>query len=312
MKMSHYSGKQTDPKRNISYGSTDQELFIPFTYDPMRKYPVRVEMIGITYPDKNYFIERKHGDYFVLEYVVSGKGYVETEEGRFDVEEDGVYLLQPGKPHCYGADKHEPYEKIWINFFSDVFTDVLAAYGISGTVVFPNAGCRKLFEQLLAIAERSDRNDDIYLDVSGVLFEIMLCLARNTATKRTASTVANLVRETLDACIYRKVSIDKISEQLNISKSQITREFHRAYGVAPYQYILDKKIQVAKRLLVSSGMRITQISALLSFSDTYYFSNLFKQKTGMSPLKYRTLHRKNDEASSPPQAERLSQGEEKE
>ena len=89
--------------------------------------------------------------------------------------------------------------------------------------------------------------------------------------------------------MYRKVSIENLSEQLNISKSQMTREFTKYYGVAPYQYILDRKIEAAKHLLLTSSMRVYEISELLGFADTYYFSNIFKQKTGLSPLQFKRL-----------------------
>lgn len=288
MEMMHYQGKLFDPKSNISYGSTKQEAFIYFPYNPKKQYPVRVEMVGITYPDKDYFIERKHGDYFVLEYVVSGSGYVKTETGEYKVNGDCVYLLPPGKAHRYGADKIHPYEKIWINFFSSIFTDILAAYGLSDRIVFPASACKDLFEKLLEIARTNGNNDDAHLDASGVLFEIILRLAKITA-KEGVSSVANLVKETLDACVYRKVSIEKLSEQLNISKSQMTREFTKYYGVAPYQYILDRKIEAAKHILLTSSMRVYEISELLGFADTYYFSNVFKQKTGLSPLQFKRL-----------------------
>lgn len=70
--MLQYSGKVIDPKKNITYGSCRKEHFVMFSSNPTKAYPLRVEMIGITYPDKDYFIERKHADYFVFEYVVSG------------------------------------------------------------------------------------------------------------------------------------------------------------------------------------------------------------------------------------------------
>ena len=288
MEMMHYKGKVFDPKSNILYGSTKQEVFIGFPYNPNKQYPVRVEMVGITYPDKEYFIERKHGDYFVLEYVVSGGGYIKTETGEYKVTADCVYLLPPGKAHRYGADKAHPYEKIWINFFSSIFTDILAAYGLSDRIVYPASNCKDLFEKLLDLARTNSNSDDAHLDVSGVLFEIILRLAKITA-KEGASSVANLVKETLDACVYRKVSIENLSEQLNMSKSQMTREFTKYYGVAPYQYILDRKIEAAKHLLLTSSMRVYEISELLGFADTYYFSNIFKQKTGLSPLQFKRL-----------------------
>ena len=64
----------------------------------------------------------------------------------------------------------------------------------------------------------------------------------------------------------------------------MTREFKRYYGVTPYQYILDRKIAVARRLLLVTNMKVFEISAQLGFSDEYYFSDLFKAKTGVSPL----------------------------
>jgi len=299
MEMSHYSDKLVDPKKNIFYGSTQREAFITFTHNPLKNYPVRVEMIGITHPDKDYYIERKHGDYFVLEYVASGYGYVKTDSGNYKVGPDSVYLLHPGKGHSYGADKNNPYEKIWINFFSSIFTDIIAAYEISDKTVFPDSGCKDLFNELLEIAQVSSDNDEVSYDVSEILFRIIIKLAKNSAVKSNVSAVASIVKESLDSRIYRQVSIEDLSKELNISKSQIEREFKKYFGISPYQYILDKKTDVARHILRATSMRIYEISELLGFSDTYYFSNLFKEKTGMSPMAYRTKYR--DNLTPPPQ-----------
>ena len=74
--MLHYEEKKVDPKKNILYGSTQKEEFILFSSSEDEEYPLRVEMVGITHPDREYFIQREHSDYFVLEYVASGKGYI--------------------------------------------------------------------------------------------------------------------------------------------------------------------------------------------------------------------------------------------
>lgn len=287
MEMMHYEHLLVDPKHNIFYGNTLKEAFVKFNYNPQKKYPLRAEMIGITYPDKDYYIERRHGDYFVLEYVESGEGYIRTENSEFKVTADSVYLLFPGKSHRYGADKKNPYKKIFINFFSDVFNQILLAYGLIDKTVFYNSGCKDLFDKLLSIAEKSNDNDEVYLDLSNVVFEIIIRLAKLNEKREDVSELARVTKEALDAAVYRKVSVEKLSEELSISKSQMTREFTRYFGISPYKYLLDKKIDVAKHLLLSTQMRVYEISELLGFSDTYYFSNLFKQKTGMSPLGYR-------------------------
>lgn len=292
--MQHYEEKRIDPKNNIMYGSTEHEEFVFFTHDSEKNRPIRVEMIGITHMDKDYFIERKHNDYFVLEYVKSGKGYIQCDGKDYKVEKDCVYLLQPGMGHKYGADKHDPYEKIWINFFSSIFADIVVAYGHSGRVVFPNSGCEKYFEELLAVAEQNSDNEQTYIRVSEILFKIILTLSERVEHKQETSYVANLVKEALDNAIYRKVTIEEIAKEINFSKSQMTREFRKYYGVTPYKYLLDRKIVIAKQLLTSTGMRVQEISEALGFVDAYYFSDIFKTKTGHSPMAFRKTQRESD------------------
>lgn len=286
--MYQYQQKVVDPKKNILYGSCAREEILPFSYDPEKEYPLRVETIGITHPDRKYFIERKHADYFIVEYVCHGEGYIYQNDRTYTVSEDCVYVLQPGNAHKYGADKKHPYEKIWINFFSGIFADIFAAYGLSDQVVFPNSGCRPFFEELLAIAQNSSDNDAVYLKISDVLFRLIMTLAKKATEDARASHVAILVKDVLDMAIYRKVTVEELTKEINVSKSQMTREFKKYFGVTPYRYLLEKKISVAKRLLASTPMRVHEISERLGFADEYYFSNIFKQKTGSSPRSYRS------------------------
>ena len=285
--MQHYEEKRIDPKKNILYGSIEHEEFKFFTFDSEKNRPIRVEVIGITHKDKDYFIERKHNDYFILEYVKSGKGYIQCDGKNYKVEKGCVYLLQPGTGHKYGADKNDPYEKIWINFFSSIFADIVVAYGHSGRVVFPDSGCEKYFEELLTIAEQNNDNEQVYIKVSEILFKIVLTLSERAEEKQEGSYVANMVKETLDNAIYKKITIEEIAKEINFSKSQMTREFRKYYGVTPYKYLLDRKIVIAKQLLTSTAMRVQEISEALGFVDAYYFSDIFKTKTGLSPMAYR-------------------------
>ena len=278
--------RKRDPLGNITYGRTEREESIFFSFDPRKEYPLRVEEVGVTHPDRQYFIERNHADYYTIEYVVSGKGYIHSEGKRYTVDADCVYILHPGGGHTYGADKSNPYEKIWINFYSGILTDVIAAYGLSERTVFPRSGCRRFFDELLSLARECPDNDLSFLKCSAIIYRLLFFLAAGI-DKEGVSPLAKLVKETLDSAIYRKVTVEGLATQLNISKSQMTREFRRFYGVSPYQYLLDRKIYVARHLLRSTGMRVCEIGARLGFDDEYYFSNLFKAKVGLSPLAYR-------------------------
>ena len=55
----------------------------------------------------------------------------------------------------------------------------------------------------------------------------------------------------------------------------------------PHQYLLERKIEIAGILLKESAKPVKLIAAEIGFPDEYYFSRLFKKRTGVSPSDYR-------------------------
>ena len=65
------------------------------------------------------------------------------------------------------------------------------------------------------------------------------------------------------------------------------RAFSREFGTTPYQYQLNEKMRIARRLLRSTMLPVSEIAAMLGYRDISYFSALFREKNGTSPGKYR-------------------------
>ena len=111
-------------------------------------------------------------------------------------------------------------------------------------------------------------------------------LAVRTKENVPATRQAIAIKEILDRHIEEGISLEELSGQVFLSVSQIIRIFKKNFGVTPYDYILDKKIETAKILLKNSALNIRQISDRLNFSDEHYFSNFFKRKVGVRPKEY--------------------------
>ena len=75
-----------------------------------------------------------------------------------------------------------------------------------------------------------------------------------------------------------------------VSKSTVIRLFKKHFNVTPKQYIKDTKIAVAKDLLFSTRMSISEIAEYLAFSHQNNFSQAFSNATGVSPTIYRQEH----------------------
>lgn len=89
--------------------------------------------------------------------------------------------------------------------------------------------------------------------------------------------------------IYTTITIPDLCQQLNYSKTYLSVFFKHKTNKTIIEYYRYLKIKEAKILLREQQHSITQISQMLGFSSPFYFSNVFKTHTGMSPKEYLQL-----------------------
>ncbi|MBE7026149.1 MAG: helix-turn-helix domain-containing protein [Ruminococcaceae bacterium] len=85
----------------------------------------------------------------------------------------------------------------------------------------------------------------------------------------------------------KKICLSSVAEYAYISKSTLTNKFKKELKITVQEYIKGQKMFAAAQLLKNANMSIEEISEYLGFSDQFYFSKCFKQRFGMSPLKYK-------------------------
>lgn len=79
------------------------------------------------------------------------------------------------------------------------------------------------------------------------------------------------------------VTIPKLAAQYGLKPKQFTYLFHKYTGVSPNEYLIDYRIDRAHELLCHTKCSVAEVSACVGYSDPYYFSRLFKKRTGFSP-----------------------------
>jgi galactofuranose transport system ATP-binding protein len=83
------------------------------------------------------------------------------------------------------------------------------------------------------------------------------------------------------------VDFKEIASSICMSYDNFRRKFKHQSGLSPNQYFIKLKIERAKETLVFSDLEIKEIAETLGFSDPYYFSRVFKEWEGVSPVRYR-------------------------
>lgn len=102
--------------------------------------------------------------------------------------------------------------------------------------------------------------------------------------------IAHAIEEKLSLGLGEEASVAGIAKELNLSRSQCTKLFAKVYGLSPRQYVSQMKLKLAKELLVTTHMSMTDIAEKLGFQSASHFSRQFRRWTGQSPSEFRPKH----------------------
>ncbi|CDH91012.1 DNA-binding response regulator, AraC family [Clostridium botulinum B str. Eklund 17B (NRP)] len=88
-----------------------------------------------------------------------------------------------------------------------------------------------------------------------------------------------------------KVSLEQMASICNLSPCYFSKVFKKAVGVNFVSYVNDTKINKAKELLENTDIPVLNVALDLGFDDCGYFIRVFKKSQGVTPKKYREVHK---------------------
>jgi AraC family transcriptional regulator len=80
--------------------------------------------------------------------------------------------------------------------------------------------------------------------------------------------------------------VSEVAVASNLSEFHFFRSFKQAFGITTYQYILNKKLELARTLLQDKNVSVTAIASTCNFPDLFTFSKAFKRHFGISPSQF--------------------------
>lgn len=84
-----------------------------------------------------------------------------------------------------------------------------------------------------------------------------------------------------------KITLPDIAQYIGLSTREATRLFKKTFHQTPIDYLIDYRIEQAKRLLRETDHPITNIAFMVGFNDSAYFSKIFKEHLKTTPKDYR-------------------------
>ncbi|MCR5468159.1 MAG: AraC family transcriptional regulator, partial [Lachnospiraceae bacterium] len=87
--------------------------------------------------------------------------------------------------------------------------------------------------------------------------------------------------------LHEKISLQDLADYVALSPNYLATVFKKETGETLQNYVIDRKVDAAKRMLIYSDYSLTEIGNYLAFSSTSHFIKVFKEKTGLTPGDYK-------------------------
>ena len=150
---------------------------------------------------------------------------------------------------------------------------------------------RTLLEMMASASTEQDYPGPLYLLLILHYVE-QECIAESSAVARPHNETVEQICAYLAANYRQKFSLTEVAAQFYLSPYYLSRLFRRVTGQSIVDYINNRRIEAAQKLLETTELSISAVAEQTGFASAAHFRRVFREVMGTGPLQYRKGHKK--------------------
>ena len=251
----------------------------------------------------------RHDRHYQLHYMQSGPVHVYLDDRQYRVQGPMFIFTPPGVPHAFVTDAEceghvltVRQQVVWQLFEAGMSAAHLEPRlarplcvglgGLAGEAAEEAADLEALFRLLRHEAERARAGRELNLQA---LTRLILVAALRLAEQHTADwpvhredlQVFHRFNALIEARFREHWSLAQYAGELGVTEARLNLICRRLSAMSSKRLIFERLLQEAKRLLLHSGLGVSEIAYGLGFKDPGYFSRFFTRQLGIGPRDYR-------------------------
>lgn len=155
----------------------------------------------------------------------------------------------------------------------------------------------RTMRELIREIRKDALGSSIFAESSGQLLALHLIRKHSNLSKSlkgfaTLSPPINQMRRAEDfmvANMAKPISLSDIAKEANLNMFYFVKCFRDWKGKTPYRFLMDLRMEEARKLLINSTLSIEEISYKIGFKNATNFSTAFREHFGLPPLRYRKI-----------------------
>lgn len=253
--------------------------------------------------DKNWNNRIHFHPYLMFYYTLSGKARFSIEDKVVGVEKDDFLIINSNIGHSlYPSEGEEQFSYISIGL--DSISVLKSDDGINfnnHTSFFKESlknyesGAKQLLNEIVKEYKSNDKYSKSMVNSLanvGLIFLLRFYDDRLVITHdKKINRQIDYIKNYIDNNYSKDIKLEDLAQIAYMNKFHLISEFKQSYRVTPIEYLILKRIEVTKNLLVSTNYSMEEISDIVGFNSQSYFNQVFKKKVGITPSKFRKNHR---------------------
>jgi AraC-like DNA-binding protein len=244
-----------------------------------------------TYRSRNAFSLHENVE---LLYFLDGKGHMIYDNEPIPVHKGDIVVVNSYSLHQVVPDGEMPHFCLIIGKSFCRYNDIDPSQLIFQALIRDNPQVSSLFQQVMdAYANREDSFGTARIKQTVLDLLLHLCLHYSTPrpvdrlTQDPALEHVHRATDYMKANMARKLTADEIAASAGLSKFHFLREFKRITGYTLIDYLNTIRCDYARSLLESGRYSVKEVAFQCGFTNNSYFSNVFRQRTGLLPSQVR-------------------------
>jgi AraC-like DNA-binding protein len=236
-------------------------------------------------------LARHTHDHFGIGIIDYGGHASLSDAGQIEAQAGDLIFINPGEVHDGRplSDHGRSWRMLYldVSIIQDAHAD--ATQGASGDFVFPapvlaQSRYRAIYESAFASASSSDADQQMRLE------EILLNLVAQLGSRKARvdfpdGSILRQARMRVDDNPAAPITLRELAAEAGLSRYQLHRAFLEHFGLAPHQYILQRRLALARRL-IREGRLLVDVAATSGFYDQSHMNRSFGRQFGISPGRY--------------------------
>lgn len=252
-----------------------------------------VQEVGHFHATPPYFTEREGIDSYLIVYTVSGSGRLAYRDKSYRLASGQAFFIDCMTYQHYSAYGDGAWELLWVHLNGSQARRYYEAFcGYSPAPVVEAGGGSVIpgrIRELIDLHRARFAHTELLSSrlLTDVLTELVVLASGSGQSPGDAPVFVKQTVQAIDTRYTEKLTLDSLAWELSVSKFNLSRAFKRHIGLAPIEYLIQVRINHAKELLKYADTPIGEIAESIGIDNASHFINLFKDRTGSTPLAYR-------------------------